>query len=281
MTPEEMETKLGALEKEITDLAAKNAELSDAVTRLEAAVGMAYATRHPTPTDLKPENQLPSGRYPLMLDTYQLRLTGIPPIEANVAGLAVRVKAVEDRPQIPPANSTGDFPQVVDHDVVFMGRVGIGGIYPDGRAQLHIMDNRSASILFVTNMDNAQYQGQHDHVAELALSDDSGFRRFKNAMTTISTRPETDPDTGVTYQSMMLYFPDPNKPMLIEGCDSLGQPSWDLRKPGVAYDRTQGMVMRFDPNQKLVLMECWQRGWRFKFGAEAKYGPGVWTGTMP
>jgi hypothetical protein len=267
------------------------AELERIVTELQAVIG-----DYKNKADMsKPPAELPNGEYTIMFRQKQLgygadaavRLAAAADDKADEAKAEVAVL----RAQIQEPTSTADLPQVIDHDVVFMGRVGIGGILPDGRAQLHIMDNRSASILFVSNMDKAQYQGASQHVAELSLSDDSGFRKFKNAMTTISTRPETDPDTGVTYQSMMKYGVDPTKPYLIDGCDSQGQPSWDHRYhtkwltdrglPANFYDRTQTVVWVFDPTQKLVRPECWQRGWRFKFGAEAKYGPGVWTGAMP
>lgn len=60
---------------------------------------MAYATRAPQPSDIGPHNELPSGRYPLFLTDYQLRLQGIAPMSDAISDLRARVSAVEARPQ--------------------------------------------------------------------------------------------------------------------------------------------------------------------------------------
>lgn len=78
--------------------AEKIAELQAAVTRLEAAVGMQYAVRAPTPADIGPQSELPSGRYPLLLSDYQLRLQGIAPMQADIEAL----KAADPAPLPPP-----------------------------------------------------------------------------------------------------------------------------------------------------------------------------------
>jgi hypothetical protein len=79
--------------------AEKIAELQEAVSRLEAAVGMQYAVRAPTPEDIGPQSELPSGRYPLLLSDYQLRLQGIAPMQADIEALKA-----EDPVPLPPPN---------------------------------------------------------------------------------------------------------------------------------------------------------------------------------
>jgi hypothetical protein len=79
--------------------AEKIAELQEAVSRLEAAVGMQYAVRAPTPEDIGPQSELPSGRYPLLLSDYQLRLQGITPMQADIEAL----KAADPTPLPPPS----------------------------------------------------------------------------------------------------------------------------------------------------------------------------------
>jgi hypothetical protein len=62
---------------------------------VEDAIGMHWATHHPSPDDLIPENTLPSGRYPLILADYQIRLSGIPPLESKIAALEARCADLE------------------------------------------------------------------------------------------------------------------------------------------------------------------------------------------
>jgi hypothetical protein len=70
-----------------TEERARMESLEEAVTRLEAGVGMVYAVNAPTDADLKPENELPSGRYPLLLSDYQIRKHGIAPMQADIEAL--------------------------------------------------------------------------------------------------------------------------------------------------------------------------------------------------
>lgn len=233
--------------------------------------------------------------------------------EAENRQLRARIAALEAGSSQPPASVEGGLPfsiadgsnpavpagtRVVSGNVVFADRVGIRGLHPRGRAPLHIVqddapgDRRApASVLYWSNLDGSQYQSPSDHVAEEGLSDDGGFRRAQNCMNTMEDREDYDPDVDFRYRTNWLAGVNPTRPSINEGFDSQCQPSWDHRYhkqwlldrglPEDFYNRTQTVVMRFDPTQKLALFECWQRGWRFKFGAEAKYGPGIWTGAMP
>jgi hypothetical protein len=133
--------------------AEKIAELQEAVSRLEAAVGMAYAVKAPTDADLKPENELPSGRYPLLLSDYQIRKHGIAPMQEDISelqsrpptqppppeasnpvlplvpaeGTAVREMRNTSSVVVTDENATNAVPEQVFGRTQFNGEVGIGG----------------------------------------------------------------------------------------------------------------------------------------------------------
>lgn len=77
---------------------------TERLEQLEGAVGMKWYDTHPVPADLNPENTLPSGRYPLILSDYQLRLAFASALD-QIERLEKRVMELELKvPQ--PANST-------------------------------------------------------------------------------------------------------------------------------------------------------------------------------
>jgi hypothetical protein len=147
--------------------------LEEAVTRLEAIVGVQFATRAPQPSDIGPHNELPSGRYPLMLSDYQLRLQGVGPMVGDIDTLKARMDAVEAKP----AASVDVLAVLRDAPVVRMdGKVCLGMDPVDAHARLQI---EGAEILGKSNINATDPQNPNEpHTNVFSLAGNDGGMRW-------------------------------------------------------------------------------------------------------
>jgi hypothetical protein len=147
--------------------------LEEAVTRLEAIVGVKYASVAPSPSDIGPHNELPSGRYPLMLSDYQLRLQGVGPMVGDIDTLKERMAAVEAKP----AASVDVLAVLRDAPVVRMdGKVCLGMDPVDAHARLQI---EGAEILGKSNINATDPQNPNEpHTNVFSLAGNDGGMRW-------------------------------------------------------------------------------------------------------
>lgn len=154
--------------------------LEEAVTRLEAAVGMKYASQAPSPSDIGPHNELPSGRYPLMLSDYQLRLQGITPMLAKMEGVEAELDAFDDRLEAvesKPAGSVDVLAVLRDAPVVRMnGKVCLGMEPVDAHGRLQI---EGAEIVGMSNVNRTDPQNPDEpHINVFSLAGNDGGMRW-------------------------------------------------------------------------------------------------------
>lgn len=268
------------------------AQLEDTVTRLEGMIGAArymsprlgfdewVAAKNAAPL-------LPSGDRNVADRMREIGVSQDTIVEQLVPDLKARISALEARPV---GTETGNpFPagvQVIEGDVVFKGRVGLGGLNPEARAQLQILNPGAARILFGSNLAGGNWQSAAPHWAEHSLSGDGGIRQLQNAYGTLEERDAYDPDGKVWYKTSQKEFIDPARPVVNVGPDSRGD--WSLSKtmpPGAKdengnlipeHEYTQDVVLKIYEGQKLLAWESYRRGWQWAFGVDCKYGPPRW-----
>jgi hypothetical protein len=165
----------------------KIAALEEAVTRLEAIVGVKYASVAPSPSDIGPHNELPSGRYPLMLSDYQLRLQGVGPMVEDITMLKEDMLAVNDllvvhddrldAVEAKPAASVDVLAVLRDAPVVRMdGKVCLGMDPVDAHARLQI---EGAEILGKSNINATDPQNPNEpHTNVFSLAGNDGGMRW-------------------------------------------------------------------------------------------------------
>lgn len=216
--------------------------------------------------------ELPNGRYSVMcrmqqiglgIDANNLLVSGV---QSQVAGALQRLAAVEGNGANNPTPGISNF---VSGDLVVRGRICIvapqlSSCDNDNQAQLQMIQNNTATIHFVSNLDGQQYQNPARHDGWVGLSSDGGLRQGINSKLSITTFTATDPSNGVTYQSSLREFLDPTREFAYSGFDSRGQLCWYIAKPGRGHDYTQDLCFRTYEDQKVLSLELWRPGWQFK-----------------
>jgi len=161
----------------------------------------------------------------------------------------------------------------VTGDVIRAQRLILGdaNCLPTAAAQLQICANKDASIHFESNLDGQQYQNSARHVADISLSTDGGIRTLQNGYITNACFQDTDPTNGVSFTNCKKEFDDPTREFGQFGPDSRAQWSWLVKKPGVAHEYTQDLVLRTYEEQKVITLESWRPGWTIKLATSSGF----------
>jgi hypothetical protein len=163
-----------------------------------------------------------------------------------------------------PPGSGGGVGNVVEGDLVVRGRICVtvtGGCYPDGGAQIQVINNGGADIMAVSNFNGSWWQSPAKHIGMWSLAPDGGMRILQNMYSrAICT---TKYDAGHAYQDCGGPTPDPTVATGAAGFDSQAEWSWNGQKPGQPSLGTQRIVLRTDEGKKQVYLGLWAEGWTF------------------
>jgi hypothetical protein len=187
------------------------AALEESVTRLEAAVGMQYAVRAPTEADLKPESELPSGRYPLLLSDFEIRQRGLPPLERDVLAINELLVVHDDRLDVIEATDPGNQPPPSAVELVD------GLIWQKSTNGIGIAFESDTNFLNGQRPPGTKYR----QVFCVVLSDDGGGGIHQNII-----YPE---DGG------RAYIPDPTRFAVSYRLDRQGMMSLNIHRAGAEF----------------------------------------------
>lgn len=197
-------------------------ELEARVAYLELLVGEKFSRTPPTPADLNPANEIPgSGRYPSILADYQLRLTGLPPIEEHLSALDLdvvsinellihqdaRLDALEAMPSPAPGGSAGPF--TFADGVWWIKSTAGAGIYFESDTD------------FTTGQRPAPPHDKYRQVFCCSLSGDGGGGMHQNIVY---------PEDGTP-----AYIPDPTRFAMSYRMDRQGMMSINIHKAGAEF----------------------------------------------
>ncbi len=258
--------------------------LEESLTRLEAAVGQYTTAMSQADLDAftsNPDNMLPNGEWPLFVRQRMLNFNA-DSVWVTLAGIRSELDAIDFCDEVPSGtievqNGT-PFPvgtQVIEGDIVFKGRVGIGGLNAESASQLHILPTP------LTGDASIHFQTAQGDVTTKSLSGDAGMRDLGNQMITVAKNQAIDPDSGTPYTNQLKAV-NPEKIQSQIGTDSLQQFSIKRTVPAGhpeyqnEHEYTQDAVLKIYEDQKVIAWESWRKGWTWKLGVDAKYGPGKW-----
>ena len=204
------------------------------------------------------------------------------PTDASLADLQAKVAALEATvAKLTPGVGFPAGATVIEGDVIFKGRVGLGGLYDDSRSPLQLIGE--TSIMFANNFDLSNPDASGANFGVVSLSGDGGLRNLQNGYFSVREVDAYDPDGKRWFKSTQIW-PNQTRPQVNVGPDSRGD--WSLSKkmpPGYKgddHEYTQDVVFRIDEDRKEAGFRLYRPGFKWVFGIDSKYGPEMfWTPT--
>jgi hypothetical protein len=209
--------------------------------------------------------------------------TSPPPVEQPPTNTSDEVvllkKRISDLEALVAAGGGAGKPLVIEGDVIFKGRVGLGGLIDDSRSPLQLVGE--TSIMFANNFNKDNPDASDVNYGVVGMSGDGGVRTLQNGYFSRREIDAYDPDGRRWFKSTQVW-PNPTRAQVNVGPDSRGD--WSLSKkmpkgqPGDDHEYTQDVVFRIDEANKRAGFRLYRPGFKWEFGIDSKYGPETfWT----